>query len=204
MSSTNSIPGAALFIAIMNLVLFLPCACCSGIGLVAGQTFNDPTLFGSDPQQKQLFEKLQQRTKEKLPNQQTIQLATNGIYLAFSLVIVIGSIGLLSRGNWGRWACLVGFAAIIVTTIISTVYQVAFSIPATIEMQKELLADQGQAPPGIGEFIGVAMYGTVAVIAFIEIGYAFLGIILLLTPSVANFYGSGGIAQQSENWGDVR
>lgn len=204
MARSKSIPAAAMFVAIMNLILFLPCACCSGIGLVAGPAIGDGTAFAVDPEQKKAVEALNKRLKEKVPNLDTIQLLTGALTLAASLDLVVAAIGLLMRQNWGRILCIGGAILLIVVTLFNVGFQATKVIPVTLEAQKEVMGQQGQAAPGAADALGAIAYGALAINVVIQVGYSLLALILMLLPSVREFYtGSGSVADEAdEGWSD--
>lgn len=204
MAGSKSIPAAAMFVAIMNLVLFLPCACCSGIGLVAGPTMGDGTAFVADPEQKKAVEEVNKRLKEKVPNLETVQLLTGGLTLIASLGLVIAAVGLLMRQNWGRLLCIGGAIALILVTLLNVGFQATRVIPVTLEAQKELLFNKGQAGPGAQEMLGVIAYAALAVNVLIQVGYSLLALLLMFTTSVRKFYtGTGSAEDDAERgWSD--
>lgn len=193
-----------MFVAIMNLILFLPCACCSGIGLVAGPALGDGTAFVTDPEQKKAAEELTKRLKENVPNLDTIQFLTGVLTLLASLDLVVAAIGLLMRQNWGRILCIGGAILLIVVTLFNVGLQATKVIPVTLEAQKEIMAQQGQGGPGAAEMLGIIAYGALAVNVVIQVGYPLLALLLLLTPSVREFYtGTGGRNDEAEGgWSD--
>jgi hypothetical protein len=187
MASSKSAPVAATLVAIVNLVLFLPClctSCYSGISVAAGMEGGG---FAFDPKQKEQLKKMEAELDQKLPNRKPVGIAFSILGLIDSAAMVAAAIGLLMKKPWGRLACILASVLMIVFSLVSLIYAAAVVMPPTIEAQEAMMkGNPGPAPPA--GMMAAIMYGSLAFSALLNIGYPLLAVFLMMTGSVRAFY----------------
>jgi predicted membrane protein DUF2127 len=199
-------PPALLMVAIINLVLGLPCMCCMGVGALGtaagmgpggkaqpapapGQAANPFTKFAQDAQEQQEF------MAKKAPGYQTGQLAFMIVSAVFSLVLIVTAVGLLLGQSWGRLLCIIACALVIPLGVAHLVHRVVYVLPAAREFTNQKMQKAGGAAPPAGS---VELGGAVGLLPDAAIGvfYPLLAIALLMTGPVREYFASGGPRQR--------
>jgi len=189
MPRSKSTPIAALIVAIVNLVLFIPCLCCSGANAGVGAFAGDGSAFVPDPKMKEDIKKQQQEINNAVPNFKTVELVTNILKVIASIMMVSAAIGLLMKQSWGRLLCILGAAFIILVTLGHAVYQATTTIPAISKVQEEQMKKNPAAGPGLGQgFFQGANYIGLAIQVLLSAGYPLIALFLMMTPPVRDFY----------------
>ena len=197
-------PGAAA-IAICNILLGLPCLCCSGAGTVQqamemanpappappGQEQKAPAGQPADP-----FDDFMRQAEEQgrfmakeVPHQPKVTLVLDALSLLASIALLVSGVGLLMMRPWGRTLCLIGALALATFSLVEVVYDVIFVIPATRkfdEQQEQKRIAQKQPAPPLSQSAG-AMFG-VAIGALLGVGYPILAMIVMMNPAVRAAY----------------
>ncbi len=149
MPRSRKIPVTALFVAIINLVLFVPCLCCSGAGLAMVGAGGGGSDFALDPKQKEELKKQEKIVEEKVPNQKAIGMAFSFGNVLGSILMIVAAIGLLKKQSWGRLVCIFGSILLIVDSLANVGYQAKSVLPVTVKIQEWEMREQnpGAAPP---------------------------------------------------------
>lgn len=198
-------PTSATLIAVLNLLIGIPCICCSGA--MAGMT-----LFGLaadkaqpaaavpvepkiDPKQDPFGAvmeqvKIQQAFMQKeVPSINTVQLILESIVVMYSFMLLVAGVLMLMNRPAGRLLGLLGVVLMGLTTLASVGYRGAVVYPAMAkwdEKEQARLKAKNQPTPPIGGsqsmLIGLG-FG-----ALINLGYSCLAFFVLMSAPVREFY----------------
>ncbi len=192
MPARKKLPAAALAVAIMNLVLFAPCLCCSGFSAAMGAAGDITSSFASTPQQKELQKKTQEAIEKEAPNAKPVGLVFNVINVILSTLMIVAAIGLFMGKPWARLLCILGCIALLLVVAGNSLFEVLVTIPAGSKVFDEQMKNQNaQAPQGA---FGGLMYIGVVLRVLIIGGYAIIAIGLLMTSSVRRAFSGSPIA----------
>jgi uncharacterized membrane protein len=201
MENRKPIPAGAMIVAIMNLVLFVPCLCLTG-GSFALKASGGLSGLQAAPEQKEIQQKVEDAIARELPNAKTVDLVSSVVTVLFSIGMIVSAIGLLTRQTWGRTLCLFLSVLLVILAAASTYYAVTVTLPVTDKITEEALkAQKLPISPGMAQTIS---YGFVAVLALFEIGYPILAVALLMTPGVRRMYCSHPSAGVGDSMNDDR
>jgi hypothetical protein len=174
---------AVIVVAVLNLVLGIPCVICIPVGLIATQGLkgmakqnqaagpNDP--FGQIEEQEKFMEK-------EAPGFKAMQYVSATIQVFYGLGLIISAALLLVGKPAGRYLCIAACICFAFWMIGHSVYQVAFVMPAGKKYTEKRLQEMKAPPPPKGLFeasTAVALGFNL----FIGVGYPLLAIALLMT-----------------------
>src|SRR5262245_980617 len=198
-------PGGAALIAVCNILLGLPCLCCTGITAFGNGTDlvnPEPPAAPGNKQQAppaqqgdkfdQMFEELDEQGQflaREMPHQSMVMLAINVVLVIASLALLVSGVGLLMLRPWGRMLCLVAALVLATVTTAEIVYDVIFLVPAMKKfdehLEKKRLAQKQPAPP-MSKMDGTTIM--LALSALLGVGYPILAIVVMMTAPVRAAY----------------
>lgn len=197
--------AAVMAVAIMNLVLGIPCLICVPIGLIAGEAFkgmakqnnqaagpNNP--FGQMDEQEKFME-------QEAPGYQAMRYAGATVSILFALGLILSAILLLGGKPLGRTICLAVCALFAIWTIGNTIYQIAVTMPASKKFFDKQMAQIKGTPPPKGLFEASTGVG-IAISVFIGVGYPILATALLLTPGARRALSSTAATDFDDRYND--
>jgi len=186
--ASPKMPAAAMIVAIVNLVLFVPClgsACFNTLGGASGMDISE--VLAVDAKAKEQAKKINAAMDEKLPNRRAVEIVFSIAGLIYSVAMIFASIGLLLKKPWGRSACLLAAALVIVVSIARLGYSFV-ALPPAIELQEAAMKEAAAGPAPPPGTMAAVTYGMVGCSGAFMIGYPLLVIILMMTGSVRAFY----------------
>jgi hypothetical protein len=204
----RSKPAALTIVAILNLVVGLPCMCCMGLnaGVLAatGGAANQPKAAANDPL-GQAMEKMNEQVdffSKEVPSYKVEQIAYNVVAVLCSIVLVISAIGLFMGRAWGRIGTIAASAVMIIAVLGNTVYTVAAVLPAAKKFEQQQVGQQAGPPPPKGAqevsgFIGVCFA------LLIGAGYPAAAIAMLMTGPVRQYFAEGA-SRRDDGYDDRR
>ena len=185
MARRKSKSAVVMVVAIINLVLGVPCLVCVPTSFAiqgamkgavkanarAGQ--NDP--FAQAEEQEAFMEK-------EAPGYHLMQYLAVGASTLFALGLIVSAILLLMTNPWGRYLCIGVCLAYAIWTAGHAIYQVAVTLPATRKYLDQQFKKINAPPPPKGIFEVSAVFG-LTINGLFGIGYPVLAIALLMTPA---------------------
>lgn len=192
----RSKPAAVTIVAILNIVVALPCMCCMGfnaVGLAAmgGGAANQPKPAANDPFGQAMAQSNEQINflAKEAPGYKAEQIGYNVVAVLCSLVLLIASIGLFMGQAWGRMATIAACAVMILIALGNAVYSAAFIVPAATKFQEQKVAQQAGPPPPKGAFEAGGVIG-ICLGVLVGAGYPAAAIAMLMTGSVREYFAS--------------
>jgi hypothetical protein len=200
MSEKPKLPGLLIAVAIMNLVLGLPCGGFALIGAIyggvkAGKEIPEPKAQSTvkaggfqtttPKNQTQIEDEMMVIMRKDCPGYHlvTILLAVGQSFVG--LLLILGGAFLLMGKPMGRLVTYLACGLLIVITIVNAGYSAAFVFPA---QQKWMDMNAAALPPGFAGIMQVTLYATLLLNVAIGIGYPILAFILLSNHKVKAFY----------------
>jgi hypothetical protein len=201
MAKRKKKPPVLMIIAILNILIALPCMCCLGsnavvlVAMPPEQAANQPKPAANNPfgqMMAQQGEQLAFIAKES-PGYTAEQIGYNIIAVLVSIGLLTSAIGLFMGQSWGRLLCMAACAVMVLAALGNTIYTVAYILPATKKFQSQQL-QKGGAPPPPGTSEGRAAGSVIGIagVLLVGAGYPVLAIGLLMTSPVRSFFSGGG------------
>jgi len=209
-------PAGAAFIAVCNILLGLPCLCCTGVSAFGNGTDvvnpEPPAAPGNKqeapPAQQgdkidQMFDELDEQGQflaREVPHQSMVMLAINVVLVIASLALLVSGVGLLIMRPWGRMLCLAAALVLATVTTAEIIYDVIFLVPATKKFDEHLekkRVAQKQAAPPMSKMDAVVF--VLALTALLGVGYPILAIVVMMTAPVRAAY-AGAPADEHDRY----
>src|SRR5262245_17935538 len=181
----RSKPANLTIVAILNVIIALPCVCCMGFTAIGAASMGDagvnqPKPAANDPFGEAMFKMNEQANfiAKEAPGYKAEQLAYSVVVLLCSIGLLISAIGLFMGQQWGRMLSIAACAVMIVAALGNTVYTVIYVMPATKKFEEQHVAKQAGPPPpkGAQEAGGLV---AVCVALLIGAGYPAVAIAML-------------------------
>jgi hypothetical protein len=180
--------AAVIVVAVINLVLGVPCLICIPTSLIASealkgmakqnQAAGPANPFGQIDEQERFMEK-------EAPGFKTIQYVASGVQVLYALGLIVSAALLLVNKPAGRYLCIAICALFAAWTIGNSVYQVSVAMPAARKYLEKRLQDLKGPPPPKGLFEASSAVG-LGFNILMGVGYPLLAIALLMTPGARN------------------
>jgi hypothetical protein len=197
MAPSKKLPAAAIVVGILNLLLYSPCLCCGGIGIVSGATGGGASMI-SDPKMKEEINRQMAFMENEVPAFKAASIGFNVAYALVGVLLMVSGVLLLLKMPVARTACIIGSVLMLVITLAYIAHQVAFVLPAQFKWQQQ---NPAVAASG-GAFMGILKGGTYAVLvgaAILYVGYPALALGLMMMSSVRRtFSGSNTIGPNGD------
>lgn len=193
--------AAVIAVAVMNLVLGVPCLICTPLGLVATQAMqgfgkqNNQAAAANNPFGQ--MEKQQKFMEQEAPGFKIMQYVGAAAGILFSLGLIASAILLFGGKPLGRTVCIAVCALFAVWTLINCGYQLGVAMPASKKFFDQEMQQMKGAPPPKGLFEVSSGIGIVFAL-LIGVGYPILATALLMTPGARKAL-SGGSASANGN-----
>ena len=193
--------AAVLAVAIMNLVLGVPCLICVPIGLVAtealkGAAKQNPAAGPNNPFGR--MDEQQKFMEQEAPGYQVMQYVGATVSILFALGLILSAVLLLSGKPLGRTLCIAVCACFAIWTLAHAVYQVAVVMPASKKFLDQQMQKMGGTPAPKGLFEASTGVG-IAINVFIGVGYPILATALLLSPGARKALSSRSVPEDFED-----
>jgi hypothetical protein len=211
----RSRPANATFIAVCNILLGLPCLCCSGLisfghgaDVIETQQANPANAAAQGPaadnegddanaaKPKNMVEQLLKENDEseaylqkELPRRSIINLGIGIVLVIASLLLSVSGVLLLMNRPFGRTLCLAAAAIMLIGGLADAGYGIGVERPATEKFDRlkaQELKAKNQPPVDVTETEG--LWVAIGVKAFLCIGYPVLAIAVMMTGLVRNYY----------------
>ena len=185
-------PVGVTLIAVFNLILGIPCllgALCEpfaeDVAVAMLESLPKPPAGqGEDP--VKLVKDEQEFMRKEIPNQKPMLIAFAVFRLAYSLLLLVSAIALLSNKPMGRMLALAAAVLMAITTAGSLVYSAAFVLPAASKWEKQQAnVAKPAAAPQTAAIFGVAGLVCSGLIGF---GYPAVVFFVLMSGSARQFF----------------
>jgi hypothetical protein len=212
----RSRPISATLIAIGNILVGLPCLCCSGgLSLVYGMNLVEPPQAklanaqgqeddknqgnngaAASPEPENIFDKLKQDDDEleaflqkELPQRSAVNLAIGIVQTVGSLTLLVSGILLLMGRPMGRTLCFAAAGLLLISGAADVAYSVSFEYPATVKFD-QVKAQELKAknlPPEESQKSDSLLF-MIGIVALFSIGYPLLAAGVMITGPVREYY----------------
>ncbi len=186
-------PASATLIAVCNILIGLPCLCCSGYSTVqdAADAGKANQAQAGNPAQANTFEaridKVTADVEKAIPHHRAVTLASDIGSILGSLLLLVSGVGLLLGRPFGRWFCLVGAGLVLACSVVEVVEIAAFALPESRKAEANL------GPPAPGQphiEVSDILVGVIFLEVVTGVGYPLLAIVVMMTAPVRRFYRS--------------
>jgi hypothetical protein len=197
MARSKKLPAAAIVVGILNLLLYSPCLCCGGIGVVSGATGGGASMI-SDPKMKEEINRQMAFMENEVPAFKAASIGFNVAYAFVGVLLMVSGVLLFFKMPAARTACIIGSVLMLMITLAYIAHQAAFVLPAQFKWQQQ---NPAVAASG-GAFMGILKGSTYAVLvgaAILYVGYPALALGLMMMSSVRQaFSGSSSIGPDDD------
>lgn len=191
-------PAAATFVAVINILLGIPCLCCSGcvsggqiLGMATGNQGEEELDAPDDPNDPigsaiKNMARQEEFIAKEVKHEMVLTLIVNIGSLIASLILLVSGFMLLTGHSSGWLAAILGLLILLGCTTVEVINNVVFVMPAA----KKFDVQEEQAERKKADEISStsALMINIALKSAIGIAYPILALILLMTGPVRAFY----------------